>query len=91
MAQWISLAIAIIGGLISGVAAFQRLSSRMDSIEEKVTNILRANEASNKDHYLHAEDEDAHWTKRERDALTKKLDEIHTEVRALGQRKYGDR
>lgn len=87
MAQWIGLVVTVAGLVVSGAVLWGVMSERVTNLK---ADTVRALDQS-KQHYEHEANEDAHWTKREREALNKKLDEIHNELQALSRRFYGDK
>lgn len=87
MAQWIALGITVAGLVISGAVLWGAMNERMKSTEKDILKLF----AQSKEHFEHAQNEDAHWTKRERDDHKQKLDEIYQEVKNLAARIYGDK
>lgn len=89
MDNWL---IAGLTALISAAVAWGLNLGWRESVDKK----LEKHDKWHAEHFDHKDDEDAHFTKRERDDLTKwregqdrKLDEIHKAIQDLTQRMYG--
>lgn len=52
---------------------------------------LEAYDSQHQDHYRHAAKADVHWTPRERDDLSKRLDEMSKDLKELLKRNGGAR
>lgn len=76
MAEWIAIGITLVFGIASSAFLWGQMNAKQTATDEK----LELHAKYHADHYKHQNDEDAHWTKRERDELTKKIDAIHTAV-----------
>lgn len=59
-----------------------RDSQRISSLEDRADTLAR----QSKEHYAHAADEDAHWTRRERKALQSDLGEMKADLKELLRR-----
>lgn len=80
--QWIAIIVSLGLALATIIKSYGYDKRRMEDLEALVKKSLE----QSKEHYDHAKDENAHWTKRERDENSKKLDLI---VEMLSRRGFG--
>ena len=81
-----ALVLAAISAFVAFLVSWGWSKRAMQDIEKQIDK--HAN--YHKEHYTHAADTDAHWTPRERDALTRQIDRIEKGVSQLLQRSSGD-
>ena len=83
--RWIGLGLAVLGALAAIGRVFWVGQARLKAVEDASAKHFKQSE----EHYSHEADDDKHWTKRERDALTASLKDISDDVKAI--RKNGQR
>ncbi len=86
LAAWISLAVVLIFAglaLARGIGSDQaKVSTRLDNIEEKLERFTKYHY----EHYQHSDDEDKHWTKREREVLNEAVKELGRDMKEILRR-----
>ena len=86
MAEWIGIGVTLFFSLLAVVKSYGYDKRRMEDLENKV----RQHDRLHAKHFEHTVDQNAHFTPRERDELTKKLDLILDELIEMRKRKWGD-
>ena len=99
MQEWLIAAGEIIVAVLlvrSSIRSTAQSEGNTAEWRRSVTDRLDKQERWHGDHFKHASDKDSHWTPREREDLSKrmdkqdnKLDQIHNDIKDLTQRMYG--
>lgn len=88
MDNWLpALIIAGISSLMSFAVSWGYNRATMDGVNKTIDK----HGSYHSEHYAHATNTDMHWTRRERDELTKRIDEIADDLKELLRRNGGPR
>ena len=86
--KWVAIGFTMLVTVLGIAKMFGWDSHRLKSLEDGQTKLF----GQSKDHFEHTSDEDAHWTKREREQLTSDIGKIAAkcdEIIKFGLRKGG--
>lgn len=80
MTAWIAIILTGIGWLVTSAVSWGYNKKRFETIEESAkTNEQRYNDY-HKLHFQHSTDAEVHWTKRERDDLSRDIEKMSNDI-----------